>query len=111
MLKKMLLRKFHGHSFIYCLMNAFLYRTANACFKDAADLHADLEEYPQAIIRYEQVANHSLSSPLTKYSVKEYWLRAVLCALALGVSILDLESVILPKLFRNNRIRSWQNGT
>ncbi|KAL0951252.1 hypothetical protein HGRIS_007970 [Hohenbuehelia grisea] len=58
--------------------------TANACYKDAADLHADLDEYPQAIQRYEQVADHSLSSALTKYSVKEYWLRALLCALAMG---------------------------
>ncbi|EIW86763.1 vesicular-fusion protein SEC17 [Coniophora puteana RWD-64-598 SS2] len=57
--------------------------TANACYKDAADLHADLENYPQAIQRYEQVANHSLASPLTKYSVREYWLRASLCALAM----------------------------
>ncbi|THH34043.1 hypothetical protein EUX98_g141 [Antrodiella citrinella] len=58
--------------------------TANACYKDAADLHADLEEYPQAIARYEQVANGSLNSPLTKYSVKEYWLRSSLCALAMN---------------------------
>jgi len=56
--------------------------TANGCFKDAADLHAQLGQFPQAITRYEQVANHSLSSSLTKYSVKEYWLRAGLCALA-----------------------------
>ncbi|PSS37679.1 hypothetical protein EW026_g941 [Hermanssonia centrifuga] len=61
--------------------------TANACYKDAADLHADLEQYPQAIARYEQVANGSLSSPLTKYSVKEYWLRASLCALAMGDTV------------------------
>ncbi|TFK57134.1 vesicular-fusion protein SEC17 [Heliocybe sulcata] len=61
--------------------------TANACFKDAADLHADLEEYPAAIQRYEQVADHSLTSQLTKYSVKEYWLRSSLCALAMGDSI------------------------
>ncbi|THV07731.1 vesicular-fusion protein SEC17 [Dendrothele bispora CBS 962.96] len=61
--------------------------TANQCYKDAADLHADLDEYGQAIARYEQVADHSLSSALTKYSVKEYWLRAGLCALAMGDSI------------------------
>lgn len=59
--------------------------TANACFKDAADLHADLDEYRDAIALYEQVADHSLGSALTKYSVKEYWLRAGLCALASGV--------------------------
>ncbi|KAL4062623.1 soluble NSF attachment protein [Scleroderma yunnanense] len=58
--------------------------TANACYKDAADLHAELEQYAQAIARYEQVANHSLTSALTKYSVKEYWLRASLCALAMN---------------------------
>ncbi|KAF7436769.1 vesicular-fusion protein S17 [Pleurotus ostreatus] len=58
--------------------------TANACYKDAADLHADLNEYQQAIARYELVADHSLGSALTKYSVKEYWLRAGLCALAMG---------------------------
>ncbi|CCL99032.1 uncharacterized protein FIBRA_01041 [Fibroporia radiculosa] len=61
--------------------------TANACYKDAADLHAELEEYPQAIARYEQVANGSLSSALTKYSVKEYWLRSSLCALAMGDTV------------------------
>lgn len=68
-------------------------RTANACFKDAADLHADLEEYSKAIARYEQVADHSLGSALTKYSVKEYWLRAGLCALAMNVSILRIHLV------------------
>ena len=94
MLKKMPPRKSHSR-FMYYLTYAFICRTANACFKDAADLHADLEEYPQAITRYEQVANYSLSSPLTKYSVKEYWLRAGLCALALGVSIFHLESMII----------------
>ena len=58
-------------------------RTANACFKDAADLRAELEEYPSAIALYDRVANGSLGSNLTKYSVKDYWLRAGLCALAM----------------------------
>ncbi|KAN0134909.1 Soluble NSF attachment protein, SNAP domain containing protein [Lactarius tabidus] len=57
--------------------------TANACFKDAADLHAELEEYSHAISLYDQVANFSLSSALTKYSVKDYWLKALLCTLAM----------------------------
>jgi len=57
--------------------------TANGCFKDAADLHAELDEFPAAIARYEQVANHSLTSTLTRFSVKEYWLRSGLCALAM----------------------------
>ncbi|KAJ4484755.1 vesicular-fusion protein SEC17 [Lentinula edodes] len=58
--------------------------TANACYKDAADLHAEIDEFPHAIARYEQVADHSLTSALTKYSVKEYWLKAALCALAMN---------------------------
>ena len=63
-------------------------RTANACYKDAADLHAQLGEFIPAIELFERVAQHSLSSALTKYSVKEYWLRSGLCALAANVSIL-----------------------
>ncbi len=62
------------------------YSTANNCFKDAADLHAELEEYPIAISLYDQVANFSLGSALTKYSVKDYWLKALLCTLASLVS-------------------------
>ncbi|KDQ10359.1 hypothetical protein BOTBODRAFT_163918 [Botryobasidium botryosum FD-172 SS1] len=56
--------------------------TANACFKDAADLHAELDHFPVAIELYEKVANYSLTSALTMYSVKDHWLRAGLCALA-----------------------------
>ena len=59
--------------------------TANACFKDAADLHAELEEYQIAVARYDQVASHSLNSALTKYSVKDYWFKALLCVLASSV--------------------------
>lgn len=58
---------------------------ANGCFKDAADLLAQIDEFGRAIARYEQVADHSLQSNLTKYSVKEYWLRSGLCALANSV--------------------------
>jgi len=58
--------------------------TANQCYKDAADLYAELDQFPQAITLYERVANHSLGSNLTKYSVKEYWLKSLLCALAMG---------------------------
>ena len=87
-------------------------RTANACYKDAADLHAELEEYPQAIALYEQVANGSLSSPLTKYSVKEYWLRARLCALAMGVSgIGSSDYVSSPHSNAPSRIRLPPNAT
>jgi len=60
--------------------------TANACFKDVAELAALVEppDWPKAIERFEQVADASLKSPLTKYSVKEYYLKAALCHLATG---------------------------
>jgi len=56
--------------------------TANACYKDAADLFAELDRFQEATKLYDQVADYSLGSALTKYSVKEYWLRGGLCALA-----------------------------
>ncbi|KAL9716288.1 vesicular-fusion protein S17 [Leucoagaricus gongylophorus] len=68
--------------------------TANACYKDAADLLAELDQFSQAIARYEQVADHSLNSALTKYSVKEYWLRALLCALAMNDIVTVKRNVI-----------------
>jgi len=55
--------------------------TANACFRDVADIAAQLDQFDKAIERFEQVATTSLSSPLTRYSVKEYFLRAGLCHL------------------------------
>jgi len=56
--------------------------TANSCKKDAADLLAELDRFTEAIKLYDEVADYSLGSALTKYSVKEYWLRSGLCALA-----------------------------
>ena len=61
-------------------------RTANQCYQLAAELSADLADFPKAIQLYETVADWSLTSALTKYSVKEYWLRAALCSMAMGVS-------------------------
>ena len=94
-------------------------------FKESADLAAQLNNFPHAIRRYEQVrssavleakaadtcragnaelrpspatlhprpvlscpqiATTSLQSPLTRYSVKEYYLKAGLCHLCTGVS-------------------------
>jgi alpha-soluble NSF attachment protein len=62
------------------------FSTANQCYQAAAEHSADLGDFGRAIELYEQVGDWSLASPLTKYSVKEYWLRACLCAMAMGVS-------------------------
>lgn len=61
-------------------------RTANQCYQQAAELSADLGDFQKSIELYQTVADWSLTSPLTKYSVKEYWLRAALCSMAMGVS-------------------------
>ncbi|BGP18114.1 hypothetical protein JCM10213_004217 [Rhodosporidiobolus nylandii] len=56
--------------------------SANACYKDSAELAAQLGQYPRAVALFERVASQSLSSALTRYGVKEYYLKAGLCWLA-----------------------------
>ncbi|MBW0464955.1 hypothetical protein O181_004670 [Austropuccinia psidii MF-1] len=58
--------------------------TANACYKDAADIAAQLEQYSLAITNFELVAQNSLSNALTRYGVKEYLFKAGLCHLCAG---------------------------
>jgi len=58
--------------------------TATSCRKDAADLYAELGDYTSAIARYKKVADAYMDSPLTRFNVKEIWLRQGLCALAMG---------------------------
>ncbi|CAD6584013.1 MAG: vesicular-fusion protein S17 [Tremellales sp. Tagirdzhanova-0007] len=58
--------------------------TANQCYQQAAELSADLQDFPRSMELYQIVADWSLTSALTKYSVKEYWLRAALCSMAMG---------------------------
>lgn len=60
--------------------------SANQCYQLAAEFSGDLGDFSKSIELYEQVGDWSLSSPLTKYSVKEYWLRAALSSMAMGVS-------------------------
>lgn len=57
--------------------------TASACQREAAQLAIQLQQYPRAIELWEAVATSSLNSNLTKYSVKEYYLNAGLCYLAI----------------------------
>ncbi|KAK4689229.1 alpha-soluble NSF attachment protein, partial [Tremellales sp. Uapishka_1] len=58
--------------------------TANQCYQQAAELSADLHDFARSMQLYETVADWSLTSALTKYSVKEYWLRAAMCSMAMG---------------------------
>jgi len=62
--------------------------TANQCYQQAAEISGDLGDYQRALELYCTVADWSLTSALTKYSVKEYWLRAALCSMAMGDLVL-----------------------
>ncbi|KAG7806395.1 hypothetical protein KL921_004792 [Ogataea angusta] len=50
----------------------------------AADLYCDntVQEYAKAAVVYERVAKESLNNNLAKWSLKEYFLKAILCRLA-----------------------------
>lgn len=69
-------------------MSANETRTANQCYQQAAELSGQMNDYQKAMELYVTVGEWSLSSALTKYSVKEYWLRAAICSMAMGVSLL-----------------------
>ena len=60
-------------------------RQANACYLKVAQFAATLEQYDRAIELYERVAAKSLENNLTKWSVRDYLLRAFICVLCLNV--------------------------
>ncbi|KAJ1516618.1 hypothetical protein HMI54_008776 [Coelomomyces lativittatus] len=55
---------------------------ANGCLLKIATFAAQLEHYSKAIELFEKVAADSINNTLTKWSVKEYFLKAGLCHLA-----------------------------
>lgn len=59
---------------------------SNKCALKAADLYCDdsIKDYTKAATTYERVAKESLSNSLAKWSLKEYFLKAILCRLADG---------------------------
>lgn len=66
---------------------SFARRTANAILKEAAEISGTLGDYKRAVDVFVQVGEWSLTSPLTKYSVKELWLKAGLwCVPSLSVA-------------------------
>ncbi|KAI8979983.1 soluble NSF attachment protein [Pilobolus umbonatus] len=56
----------------------------NKCLLKVAHFAAQLEEYECAIDNFEKVAADSIDNPLTKWSMKEYFLKAGLCSLCIG---------------------------
>ena len=58
----------------------------NKCLLKVAHFAAQLEQYDVAIDKLETVATASMDNQLTKWSLKEYFLKAGLCHLCTGVS-------------------------
>ncbi|RKP24515.1 soluble NSF attachment protein, partial [Syncephalis pseudoplumigaleata] len=56
---------------------------ANACLLKVAEFAAQLEQYERAIEKFEQVARANVDNQLTKWSLKDYFLKAGLCQLCL----------------------------
>lgn len=71
----------------------------NKCLLKVAHFAAQLEQYDKAIENLETVATASADNQLTKWSIKEYFLKAGLCHLCTGVS--NHISIISPTLSCN----------
>ncbi|KAJ2786553.1 vesicular-fusion protein S17 [Coemansia interrupta] len=56
---------------------------ANKCLLKVATFAAQLENYDRAISIFETIAEGSLDNQLTKWSIKDYFLKAGLCRLAI----------------------------
>jgi len=60
---------------------------ANGCFLKVATFAAQLERYDKAIQTFEQVATSSADNNMSKWSLKDYFLKAGLCYLAMQDSV------------------------
>lgn len=60
----------------------------NNCLLKVGTFAAQLENYPEAIEKFESVAEASVDNQLTKWAVREHLLKAGLCYLASGVCFL-----------------------
>lgn len=60
---------------------------ANKLYLKVGDLAALEGDYPRAVEKFERVAKSSIESNLMKWSVKEYFLKAGICRLAVGDTI------------------------
>lgn len=69
---------------------------ANKFSLKAADLYCDetIKKYSKASQTYERIAKESLNNNLAKWSLKEYFLKAVLCRLADGNDYASADAIL-----------------
>lgn len=75
-----------------CYMTENQTTTANQCKLKIAQLCAQVEDYQRAIQLYEEIALSSLDNNLLKWSVKDYYFKALLCQMALDAKSQDFEA-------------------
>lgn len=72
-----------------------VYSMINKCLLKVAHFAAQLEQYQVAIDNFERVATESVDNQLTKWSIKEYFLKAGLCSMCIGVYSFFIRVVLL----------------
>ncbi|KAI8799763.1 soluble NSF attachment protein [Cladochytrium replicatum] len=60
---------------------------ANACYLKVGTFAAQLELYDKAVENFERVAAHSMDNNLTRWSMREYFLKAGLCHLCITTDL------------------------
>jgi alpha-soluble NSF attachment protein len=58
---------------------------ANACLLKVAQFAGTLEQYDRAVELFERVSSKSLENNLTKWSVREYLFKSMICILCINV--------------------------
>ncbi|KAI9503333.1 vesicular-fusion protein S17 [Coemansia spiralis] len=66
---------------------------ANNCRLKVATIAAQLQDYARAVEIFESIAEGSVDNQLTKWSIKEYFLKAALCRLAIPDDVGAAEAV------------------
>ncbi len=63
------------------------HRQADACLLKSATFAAQLDQFADAIEKFELVASHCVDNKLTKWSMKEYFLKSGICMLCAGDTV------------------------
>ncbi|KAI9328129.1 soluble NSF attachment protein [Zopfochytrium polystomum] len=66
---------------------------ADACLIKVATFAAQLERFDDAVQTFETVASHCVDNKLTKWNMKDYFLKAGLCLLCIGDSVRTRTSI------------------
>ncbi|KAJ3256908.1 hypothetical protein HK103_005026 [Boothiomyces macroporosus] len=90
---------------------------ANACLLKVAQFAASAADYEKAVDIFEKVASKSLDNNLTKWSVREYLFKAMICVLCLNALVTACEesdaeafSTALAEFDRMTKLDEWKTS-